>query len=507
SEPELTEFLTMLESDKELQGALSKEITFDSYILEQAIRNPQIENLKNEHDWNKLVTSELMVDDKNSKSFTDKEWRHLIQNSLAMAEGTKKNKFVYYPVLRYLVAACLILTVGLGIIQIITGRYKSVSLISGESTHSEKGNINPVVLTDTTSVITTEKIPGVLKFNDKSALLIQKESKILFKEKKDSVVQLEIADGTVLFNVEKGKYRRFVVSTPIVNIRVTGTIFKVTSVQGYVLVSVLEGTVEVNHCKKNINTELSIGEAIIADKDSLIETSIDLSALLPERALLLNFINRFHSVSELNNDNKNMLPCDSASSRTNKIDSIKSDPVSKSQENDFRGIILPLKNTLRAWDVLNDIEETEKTDFGKNEILEKVRVLTNQGDTTNAINLLYAGLREETNKKSGKKLLIELLSLFYAQNLIESADSVITNMYRKNNFYKEDEQIILRHAEFLKKQKLYQAAHTWYSFFLEHFPESRFKSDAYYQMWWCLIQDRASNNNRFSHLSHSDPGF
>lgn len=302
SDDELKMFLIRLGSSKELRDLTNKIIDEDSLYLEQMKTNPSVFGFKNEQDWVETIICESTLAGNKECSLTELQCSDLIES--AYKKIRREKIFPFSKVVTYLAAACLIFTVGIMTFYISNSNRKNT--VSSKVVNIEKSSENLVFMdlsdSSKTDAFMTDKGSGVVRFQGQSGFLAEKKTRLSMREKKDTTIILELTDGSALFEVEKGKYRKFSVLTPFAKITVTGTTFRVTSSNEYSIVSVIEGSVKVYHKLSGLEKVLSSGNAVIADKDSMKNIDINIHVDIPKRDLLTGFLENYWDIEHYDRD-------------------------------------------------------------------------------------------------------------------------------------------------------------------------------------------------------------
>lgn len=483
SDEELKSFLIRLDSDQLLRNSLHENISLESLLLEQMKMNPDISGLLNESAWAQAIVSESSLSNTDNSLLAEYQWKELIQSAYIQTERIKTVRF-RFSISRYLAAACLILSAGLAVFSF---RYFYNSHTS-DSTVKTADKVVHVHLSDSikTQAIATDNETEIIQFSGQTGFLAEKNTQFTMREKRDTTVTLELTDGSVLFKVEKGKYRKFVVLTPYAKITVTGTTFRVTIKDENTVVSVMEGSVNIIHNLKDQESTLLAGGSIMVNRDSMINTNFDLQSDIPKRKLLADFLEQQFVSSQYSMNIGDHVKQDSV------ISSVTVTP-DKSSSNCLNGSRFKVSyNSMRAWDILSGIEESN-TDSMEERINRNYSQMLSEGDTGRGIDSLYFYLRNNSSLVIKEIVINKLLQYYYEKENVDSTEQLMHQFYRAANRQFKDDLIVFDHAEFLRNREYYREALDWYSFYADHFPEGIRRQDALYQIGWCLIQDRLEN--------------
>jgi ferric-dicitrate binding protein FerR (iron transport regulator) len=132
---------------------------------------------------------------------------------------------------------------------------------------------------------------GVIPLAGRSAILAEAGAKLVVRAEADSVAAIELFRGSALFVVEPKRYRSFTVLTPHVQVRVTGTIFRVSVDSLRTEVAVLEGSVDIlRHGDRERLLSLAEGHCAEAQPDTVVMRMIRDSRTLAGRGRLLEQI-------------------------------------------------------------------------------------------------------------------------------------------------------------------------------------------------------------------------
>lgn len=153
--------------------------------------------------------------------------------------------------------------------------HKQITLKNNEESSSD----TVITLNPSVNNIAYLQSPSLHKKN--AVVYIEKEtiikadsnSQMSIVPQTDSIVIVELDDGQVTFSIEKNRFTKFIVRTPLLDITVTGTVFTVSVDSLLSSVNVNEGSVRIRHRISGDEETILSGESIIADS-LLLEKSL-----------------------------------------------------------------------------------------------------------------------------------------------------------------------------------------------------------------------------------------
>lgn len=181
----------------------------------------------------------------------------------------RREKASYYPII-FSIAALLVIgfTLFIGLRQVDTDSLASIQSLDGVITLKRHGKERHL---DTSSlikpgdeIVTDSKSKIDVKLTDGTGLNIE-ESTSLAVNKKDDAWELTLTEGTVKTKVSPQK-KSFKMKTPALEVKVLGTQFAVTHVNGVSTVTVFEGKVATTAFADGHSTILTAGQSFSADK-------------------------------------------------------------------------------------------------------------------------------------------------------------------------------------------------------------------------------------------------
>jgi TolA-binding protein len=103
----------------------------------------------------------------------------------------------------------------------------------------------------------------IIKISKKTAVMVKSRTKYREVKNLSGEAEYTVAQGEATFSVEKDGYKSFKVSTPHLDVNVTGTVFKVQVLADHSIVSVLRGSVEVvEKAKEAVKNLVTAGREI-----------------------------------------------------------------------------------------------------------------------------------------------------------------------------------------------------------------------------------------------------
>ena len=185
----------------------------------------------------------------------------------------RREKAGYYPLI-YSIAALLVIgfTVYLGLSKVQTETLASVSSTDGLITLKRHGqeshlSINSAIQSGD-QLITDEKSKANVSLIDGTAISIEESTAILLNKVNDAW-ELSLSAGTVKTKVSPQR-KEFRLKTPALEVKVLGTQFAVTHINGISTITVFEGKVAATSFSDGKSTTLTAGQSFSADKTKIL---------------------------------------------------------------------------------------------------------------------------------------------------------------------------------------------------------------------------------------------
>lgn len=524
-ETELNLFFKELQTNPEFYLMYNFEIALESQIYTLCSNHPQIKGLYTEEEWKTIICkaineysldSEIIVTKTQDDSVQKKQFRK--------GKVIQKRALFSSSHIKYLIAASLIAAfITSGIVLLLkpnpAGINSSLS-VSSQNSHERVSLIQSIANKDVveSKQFHTDSGNGLLYIGKKTAGFIGTNTKMTYA-KKDTSVFLDIASGSVLFTVEKGKYRKFTIITPYAKISVTGTVFRVDAMEKFTKVSVIEGSVTVQHATNSEEVHLLQGNVAVADTGSVtfFESEKSFSIRLPERKLLNAFLeNSIHEMSDgfLSTDQKYIaqMPSLLLNKHLTAADSM-CDLYLSANKNDSVSKML-LQSRIFEKKAMYDqaIATGRQFDFSKTkngflgDILQFRRGALSLiiSDTANCLKywsdyqITYSeGIFSEP-----------VLSFLIAERIVKKdfnkADTLLKSFTIKNTATPFVEQVSYCLAEHLRINAQYEQSLYWYEFILDNYLDDKIRSQAAYWVGWSIIQLRTLKTEKraFSYKSN-----
>jgi len=486
SEEETCLFFDKLSSDKKLFSDYCKETVFESQVYSMCRNHPEIKGLESEDGWKLLIENSV-------------EHRKVIN----FVERKKRNRFSY-SLLRYLIAACLICA-ALTSVFILTNKtdVAGIESLAANTQHNKNNQIQAVETfacsTDgDTHAVSTDKGRNLLRIGPGTACIMAESSKLTVA-KKDTSVYLDVSAGSMLFSVEKGRYRSFTVVTPNARIRVTGTVFRVDAVDGFTKVSVIQGSVEVYHKSGLTDVRLQKGNVALADSSmvTFYKSEDEFIDDFPERKFLDSFLKQ--SIGMANGYNGAAL--NSNYDDTLKYHLLKADAVIDSFVNRNKGSRLSddLQRSRQSErngkyiDALNSgCNDLLGSGYDKNTILSVIfrcgamSLLTR--DTAGCLIQWEKYLENDISGLFDEIVTVFMINYKIRKGTFNETDRLMKIIRDRMRAYPLNERALFGIAETFRLHGEYESALNWYELIVDFKPESEIRKNATYWMAWSLIQ-------------------
>jgi TolA-binding protein len=268
---ELEEFMAQVKKDPEAMRALEKESAWEGLFYRGAWMGRKIRGITEESEWIKTAMPEQDIESRAQAVFSESEWESLVKGAIGKTRTGEKQKKIDI-IIRFALAACIVIAVFSGIFRYFTLNGKSqrevqekqevtakIAYKAGQVTIMNKdGEIKGVELShavpSNTIVQTKEESRVVISIKDIGDVCINSETgaeialKIL---KGENIEEVSIINsfGSILCAVDKLEQRGqvFSVTTPTAVVTVKGTDFEVfvDKTDLGTRINVLRGEVEV----------------------------------------------------------------------------------------------------------------------------------------------------------------------------------------------------------------------------------------------------------------------
>jgi len=310
---EQAEFLACCAGDADLRRQFEQESAFEALFYDRSWGlQGAAAGFITESEWAQCAAPMPAVTaDGVSPLFPESEWDLLITRAFAAvaSENLDKSRIVtvkFPRFFRYLAAACFIGAVAGGIIwkQFRTPPRDAprTVVIAHEkhppAEHARENDRQPALVFDTLVIyrtpgpargpISADRGEGIVRLGDKTAILLEKDAAVAVTERNDTAVAIHVSRGSTLFTVEKKRYRNFVVTTPVCEVAVTGTIFRLSVEYDTTVVSVLEGSVQALKKTGEAGVVVGAGMSAYIRPDTVILDYGDTAATLLYRSNLLH---------------------------------------------------------------------------------------------------------------------------------------------------------------------------------------------------------------------------
>jgi hypothetical protein len=460
-----------IHSDEAGLAEFKSNAILESQILDCCINQPSIKGCDDIEEWIDLISNAL------GRTFVPN-----VDNEIASVFN-RENEKEKTPLLRlirwssvYKVAALFVFCcLSIGIFMYLQNKNSiSQKRIVQTEINEHRKNDTIGIKKESMAEIETDSSKKMLVIGKKTSGIIDKQTKVQYA-KVDTSVILNVTSGSILFNVEKGKYKRFEVLTPNARINVTGTVFRVEIRNNSTRVTVIEGSVVVENTVDKSLINLQDGNIAIANKDTLIffETDSIMHSSIPERKLLSAFVNSHRLLSDdlisdsvlLQKENRDQKFKRIYNSKLKQIDSVCADA-------DVRFGLYPAgKDSFRKYSLLKKyVSMLRKENY--TDMSEKIeQLLPFDNDLLNE-NMLYLRI---------------LLSL--RENNERKADSLL---FEKNSLLNSDShyELLMYVADFYREKENYERAELWYEYVFDTSKNEKYRDDAAYLMNYCSIQIR-----------------
>lgn len=483
---------------KEQYNNFLEELLNSKELQEMFLKESNLEALFYSQQWSsKDINEETIFGSINSvSSLSDDEYEKLLPK--------KNRKFSFLTKFTYSIAAILILSLTLTFTFLSIKSQKTPQVVNShdqDSTYyiitdnkSSFDNKPQVIKEFNTKVL---KIKNNAKFKkiklSKNASYINKKiSDFKILKNSDSIAIIHLLKGEMQFFVKTGSYKKFAVITDHAEIRVTGTIFNVSTNENTTNATVYRGSVLITD-KSGIQTTLDANSSKILKVSTTGINEIDLIDMLKidtSKSFLKDFLSQY--------DNKSKL-------------SIVTDSILATINNSTQGILKKARSI--------NSPETNVQMMHLN-VAQKFKSENNDKD---AIKTLKNLLNEDIDK-TVKQLAIIMLGKLYYQNeseifISEFRETILTyqdhsfaehflllmiftekKIYKTQSFYKHAEEFVTMYSNnnyndvlywYLSQRDLtkkdYNSAIENFNKIIDKYPESQFVDDARYWLGWCLI--------------------
>ncbi len=548
--PERADFIVLVKRDRELARLLELETSLDAqfYMLSWGIQ--AVPGLETGKEW--FALAGLKGENTAADIFSPQEWRSLLEESFAAAhtaeltESAQKKHLLFPRPLRYLAAACLIGVVAgvaaLGVFRISKQKHLvevvAISHVSNgaasmqPATDGKLSERRTSIIFDSLTIYSAQRADtrpmrpdtraGIVRIGPKTAILLEKNASVSITSHLDSAIGVSMQSGTALYTVEKNRYRCFTVATPASEIRVTGTIFRLTVDDETTVLSVLEGSVR---SRRNNDTSFITVPAGMSARITRRERSLvpgDTSAMLQSQCNLLHDFLEDNGVWENNTFTRTGLTV-SADSINRRFRTLAHAVAAGDQTMDslvFR-FVYQVRNSSMAGELLLDLsrEYRRRGDAASAlALLDSTVALSDNDHAAEALyrsaNLAIGELHDLTKARNivGRYLsrfpydprsfesLDTLLAAYWARGMAANADSVLLSLMPSADPSVRLERSVFSHAEKLRLQGGNSGrALDWYSYLSEHFPNGTFKARADEALEQCMVQQAIEKRQMRTH--------
>jgi hypothetical protein len=492
---------TKRDFDKEFFIDFSKEIIFDSLLMESGKNGPLVKGVENDEKWFELI-EDATKEHCNGASLSDQHpWDEMIANAVENRLLPEK-KIVKFPFFtKHLIAAVIILS----IVSIVL----VMKEINGQRWSRPDNTAQLITDTLNESNIHKKLIAGNGEKSKKSRIMaldsgtiatIDSGAQIADIQIGNQKVSLSIVKGAVAFTVSKKRSRNFIVRAGIADIVVTGTQFRVVRMDDVLSVAVIEGSVNAIYLSGSKITTLRTGQAALIFKDTITVVTNDSLPDIPERTLLNNIISVDENELKENRTTSKVV----ADSLLNNLFTPGMQYLNNIDLIEDFGRILESKGRYRDALYILKHHSGSKNDSGyalkllkmKSELLLKV------GDTSEAVHCLEEFQSNDSKSTENCTVLLKLYKINLKRRHLLDADSCLIRYISCNPGKRGIDKVIIDHAHLLRNESMFDAALYWYEYILEMFSESKYRSDAEYWITDCIVQ---RNINKKSAIKKTGP--
>lgn len=350
-----------------------------------------------------------------------------------------------------------------------------------------------------------QKKKSIVYLSKNSGFLAERNANITIINNNDSVVTLSMRRGNAVFEVEKNRYKRFAVITPHVEVRVVGTIFRVSVTQEKSDVTVIEGKVTVT-TMKGTQEELTLtkGKTAYVSEEMLIRDIIERSKMLQLRENLLRSYLQYMQKSHLDRFAIDSILDMLQRKEKRLLDSLVNtpDPVISAQLMHYRVAHNHEKSHLyekAAEHFMQVYKERQNEAVAQLSLLRACLISIKELPLKRALKYLEIYINDFTNGFAVKEVTILYIRTCLAER---DFDRAIPHMVRFVEHFPESayaDHIAFNLAQLFRQEAEDMAsALKYYEFVIEHFPESPYHEDAMYWAGWCVVQKQLhKHDNKF----------
>ncbi len=349
------------------------------------------------------------------------------------------------------------------------------------------------------------KKKSVVYLSKNSGFLAERNANITIVNNNDSVVTLSMKKGSAVFNVEKNRYKRFAVITPHVEVRVAGTIFRVTVSQKKSDVTVIEGKVTVT-TMKGTQEELTLtkGKTAYVSGEMLIRDIIEKSKMLKLRENLLKSYLQYMQKSHLDRFAIDSILTILQIKEKHLLDSLVNthDPVISAQLMHFRVAHNHEKSHLyekAARHFMQVYKERQNETVARLALIRVCLLSIKQFPLERALKYCETYIDDFTGGFALKEITILYIRTCLAERDFEKAIPYMVQFVKQFPESGYVDHIAFNLAQLFRKQtEDLSSAMKYYEFVIENFPESPYREDAMYWAGWCVVQKQLhKHDNKF----------
>ena len=346
---------------------------------------------------------------------------------------------------------------------------------------------------------------GIVYLSKNSGFLAEKNANIRIIANTDSVVTLSMKKGSAVFNVDKNRYQRFVVITPHVEVRVVGTIFRVTVTSKKSNITVIEGRVTVT-TMQGAQEELSLtkGKTAYVSEEMLTRDIIKKSRMLKLRENLLKSYLQYMRKSHLDRFALDSVLTILQKKEKQLLDSLVnvSDPVISAQLMHYKVAYNHEKSHLyekAAKHFMKVYKERESETIAQLALIRVCLLGIKQFSIKRAHKYLETYIDDFS-----KGFALKEVTILYIRTCLAERDfnKVIPYMVQFVKRFPESgyaDHIAFNLAQLFRQQtEDLASAMKYYEFVIENFPNSPYHEDAMYWAGWCIVQKQLhKQDNKF----------
>ena len=495
-----------------LRRSLEKETALDAAIMEWANNDllpVQKDDLSSE-EWFGACIPQKKADWETEQlnSYSDNTWNQLIGKAFSNARPQAEfitddlDIFSKRSLIHYLIAASLILVVGISFVFINQNRNNNIERLS----HSTLSADTPASLSNRNSTaVNLAKKPvkkslpaadtswNLYQLGSKTKAVVNRNSRFKKIVSNDSIIIVSLDYGSAEFIVEKKRYSAFIVKTPFAEIHVTGTIFTVNVGKTFSLTGVKEGSVLVTHLTGKVSSIIKTGESVLANEDTLLavlEKRASQPVLRPHTSINVEFPDPYRNpripgedsrpIAEYRNILKKI--------RLNQkgIDSTVYSFLKSNRFNQFQYLLIELadmykrcSNFTQAQQIYDTLAQNGKAQISELALFKNALLLLDSvKDTVSASTALDKYLSKYPEGEFMGDAVYSLVCIGTSRQW-NNVDSIVDRYLENFPENKMADHIILRYADYLLNAKHDpEKALMLYTQILDNFPESKLLQDA-----------------------------